>query len=148
MKPLDSNRIIQVGIVVRDIEATAKQFAELFGMPVPNIRNAMPNVTYRGEAIETRSLLCSFEMGDISLELVQPDEGPSSWREYLDRHGEGVHHIGLWVKDQEAAFDTLSKKGIEKRQMGVGATSGYCMVDSAEALGVLLNIKWQTKVSE
>lgn len=143
MKPMDSNSIIQVGIVVRDIEATAKRYCAVFGLPMPNIRNAMPNVNYRGTDITTGSRLCSFEMGNITLELVQPDDGPSSWREFLDAKGEGVHHIGLWVKDQESAFETLKANGVEKRQMGVGATSGYCMVDSAELLGVLLNVKWQ-----
>ena len=39
MKPLDSNSIIQVGIVVKDVEKAAKLYSELFGIEMPVIRS-------------------------------------------------------------------------------------------------------------
>lgn len=140
MTHLDTNNIIQVGIVVRDIEKTAKLYSKIFGVEMPNIRNAYPNITYRGQKITTHSKLCSFSMGNVTLELVQPDEGPSSWREFLDSHGEGVHHIGVVVNDLQGAFDTLAEHGIDKRQYGGAQWGSYTIVNS-DALGVLFNIK-------
>lgn len=140
MKPVDSNNIIQIGIVVKDIEKTAKLYSEIFGVEMPNIRPAFPNITYRGEKITTHSRLCSFPMGNVTLELVEPDEGPSSWREFLETHGEGVHHIGVIVKDLKGAFETLAEHGIDKRQYGGAQWGSYTIVNSDE-LGVLFNIK-------
>lgn len=140
MKPLDSNEIMQIGIVVRDIEKAAKEYSELFGVEMPNIRNAFPTITYRGQKITTHSRLCAIPMGHVMLELVQPDEGPSSWREFLDTHGEGVHHIGFVVKDLDGAFKTLEEHGIAKRQYGGAQWGSYCFMDS-EKLGVLFNVK-------
>ncbi|HIT68903.1 MAG TPA: lactoylglutathione lyase, partial [Candidatus Aphodomonas merdavium] len=60
MKPLDSNSIIQVGIVVKDVEKAAKLYSELFGIEMPVIRPAFPEITYRGQKVHTHSKLCSF----------------------------------------------------------------------------------------
>lgn len=140
MKPLENRNIMQIGIVVGDIEKAAAAYARLFGMDMPKIRGAFPTITYRGKAITTHSRLCSFPMGPVSLELIEPDEGPSSWREFLESHGEGVHHVGLMVEDLEGAYGTLAEMGIEKRQFGGAAWGTYTIMDSQD-LGVLLNIK-------
>ena len=147
MKPLETREIMQIGIVVKDIEKSAVAYAKLFGMDMPNIRGAFPTITYRGQKITTHSRLCSFPMGAISLELIQPDDGPSSWREYLEEHGEGVHHVGLMVSDLDEAYASLSDMGIEKRQFGGAAWGSYTIMDSVD-LGVLLNIKCAKPVAE
>ena len=141
MQPIDSNKVIQIGIVVKDIEKAVEMYSELFGIEKPNIRNAFPTIRYRGEDIVTKSLLCSFPMGNVTLELIQPDDGPSSWREFLDAKGEGVHHVGVVVEDLEATHAALSAKGITERQFGGAQWGSYCIVDSADQLGVLFNIK-------
>jgi len=41
-------------------------------------------------------------LGSLSLELIEPVGGPSTWREFLDTRGEGVHHIAFHVPDTEA----------------------------------------------
>ena len=140
MKPLDSNSIIQVGIVVKDVEKAAKLYSELFGIEMPVIRPAFPEITYRGQKVHTHSKLCSFQMGNVALELIEPDEGPSSWREFLQAHGEGVHHLGVIVNDLEGALQTLKEHDIDKRQYGGAQWGSYTIVDSG-ALGVLLNVK-------
>lgn len=140
MKQMDSKNIIQIGIVVRNIESVAQLYSEIFSIEMPQIRQAFPNITYRGRKITTHSKLCSFNMGNVTVELIQPDQGPSSWREFLDEHGEGVHHIGVVVSDLQGAFDTLADHGINKRQYGGAQWGSYTIVNS-DALGVLFNIK-------
>ncbi len=142
MSKVDSNEIIQVGIVVRDIEKAARNYAGLFGLEMPNIRVAAPNVTYRGKPITPGARLCSFKMGAVSLELVQPDGQPSTWQEFLDKKGEGVHHIGIVVKDKEEAVKLFEDRGMPLRQLGILASGSYSMMDSEEELGVVYNVKY------
>lgn len=148
MDSLDSNEIIQIGIVVKDIRATVENYVRLFGVDYPNIRNAFPNIVYRGKRITTKSQLCSFQLGSVSLELVQPDEDDSSWREFLDEHGEGVHHIGVIVNDLESAYATLEKMDVQKRQFGGAGWGSYTIMDTQETLGVLLNVKCKSPIIE
>ncbi len=140
MAALETNQIMQIGIVVRDIEKTARKYAEIFGMEMPNIRPAFPNIVYRGTKPQVTARLCSFTMGNISLELIQPGEEDTSWKEYLDEHGEGVHHIGLMVEDLDKAYGVFAEHGIERRQYGGAGWGSYTIMDSKE-LGVLFNVK-------
>lgn len=140
MGHLKTEGIIQVGIVVRDIEKTAALYADLFGVEKPNIRRAFPNIVYRGEKPDVTARLCSFKLGAVTLELIEPGQEGTSWKEYLDEHGEGVHHLGLMVDDLQEAYATLAEYGIERRQYGGADWGSYTIMDSKD-LGVLLNVK-------
>lgn len=140
MSALETKEIIQIGIVVRDVEKAAKKYAELFGIEMPNIRPAFPNIVYRGTKPTVTGKICSFPMGNMTLELVEPGEGDSSWKEYLDEHGEGVHHIGLMVNDLEKAYEVFAENGIERRQYGGSTWGSYTIMDSKD-MGVLFNVK-------
>jgi len=50
-------------------------------------------------------------MGPVEFELIQPVEGKSPHREFLDRKGEGIQHIAFAVKDLAAEINQLTRKG-------------------------------------
>ena len=60
---------------------------------------AVTQTEYKGQpAPGAQSLLAFFDVGPgLQLELIQPNEEPSTWREFLDKHGEGVHHLAFNV---------------------------------------------------
>ena len=95
--------LCQVGFIVKDIEASAQRYAELFGMqPRPMIRHlgyGRAKTTVNGQPSEATARLAFFEIGQLTIELIQPDDKPSVWRDFLDKHGEGVHHIAFRVDD-------------------------------------------------
>ena len=99
-------KVIQVAIVVRDIEAASKRWSEVLGMPVPEIRTTRPGnevkMTYRGKPSEGQVKLTFFNLGQVVLELLQPVGEGTSWKEILDKKGEGVHHLGFQVVDPES----------------------------------------------
>jgi methylmalonyl-CoA/ethylmalonyl-CoA epimerase len=146
---IDANTICQIAIVVKDIEKTARNYAEIFGLPMPEIFLVPPpeetHIQYRGKPTATRAKLCVFRMGSIVLELTEPDDEPSSWREFLDNKGEGVHHIGFVVEDRDAALNFLEQKGVTVRHTGVYPGGSYAFTDSEEQLGVILNLKYNEK---
>ena len=78
-----TNLVCQVGFIVKDIQATKKKWAEFLGVEEP----------------EANSYLAFFDVGPgLQLELIQPNEASSTWRNYLNEHGEGIHHVAFNIQ--------------------------------------------------
>ena len=85
--------------------------------------------------------------------MIEPDEQPSVWRDYLNEHGESVHHIAFMVQDTENVVKYLAEYGIAVLQQGLysDGTGVYTYVDSAPQLGVMLELLqafWSRDLSE
>jgi catechol 2,3-dioxygenase-like lactoylglutathione lyase family enzyme len=141
---LGSAVICQIAIVVRDIEKTARAYADLFGVEVPkwNLTATVDqtHAQYRGEPTEGRAKLAFFRLGETALELIEPVGGPSTWQEHLETRGEGVHHIAFRIKgmDEQVAF--MEGKGMPLVQKGDFKKGCYAYLDSAPRLGVMLEL--------
>jgi hypothetical protein len=71
-----------------------------------------------------------------------PDANPSTFREYLDAHGNGVHHLGFDVgAARDAVVDELEAVGYRLRVVGIYGDAGWTIVDTETRLGTNLNIK-------
>ncbi len=138
---------IQINIVVRDIEKAARKWGELLGIPTPEIRvnhlEVGENYTYRGEPVSCDLKVDDIPMNGFVIELHEPIGGPSSFQEFLDKHGNGVHHIGFEVGERrDEVIQELSEAGYDtNRTLGIYPGSSWTIVDSEEDLGVNLNIK-------
>jgi len=144
---ISKNGFIQINIIVRDIHAAAEKWAQIFGVEKPEIRTTKleggENYTYRGEPVSCEILCANIEMNGFVLELHQPVGGPSTFQEFLDRHGNGVHHIGFEVGgDRDKVLGHLQDLGFDtNRTLGIYPGSSWTIVDSEDVLGVNLNIK-------
>ena len=143
---LDFNGFIQVALVVHDIEKAAKTWADFFNVPVPEIRDDAPtenpNLTYRGKPAFYGLKFAVIEAGNFVIELHEPDAHDSTFKEFLDKHGNGVHHLGFCVGDRrDDVIEELSQKGYEMRTIGYYPGSSWTIVDTEDDLGVNLNIK-------
>ena len=100
--------VAQVGFIVKDIEETKKKWAAFLGMEVPPTQPcgdyAVTQTLFEGKpAPEADSLLAFFDVNPgLQIELIQPNEAPSTWRNFLNEHGEGMHHLAFQVKDSAA----------------------------------------------
>ena len=148
--PLKKDKFIQINIVVADIYQAAKAWAALLDIPVPEITtNKLRHseefpYTYRGNPSSCDLLVCTIDMGTgWVLELHQADANESSFREFYDKHGNGVHHIGFEVgDDRDRVIQELSDMGFDtERTFGGYPGSSWTIVDSEDVLGVNLNIK-------
>jgi methylmalonyl-CoA/ethylmalonyl-CoA epimerase len=142
MSPLADLPVAQVALVVRDIKEASRRWAEVLGAEVPPVRLTGPraeaHTVYRGSPTEARAKLAFFKLGPVSLELIEPDGRPSTWQEFLDAHGEGVHHIAFGVKGLPGVQEFLSKRGMETVQTGDYPGGRYAYVDTAGPLKVIL----------
>jgi methylmalonyl-CoA/ethylmalonyl-CoA epimerase len=149
---IGSNVVCQVGLIVRDIERSAEAYSRVFGVPKPEFivtdEQEVAHTRYRGEPTDARAKLAFFDMGQVTLELIEPIGGPSTWQEFLDEKGEGVHHIAFFVTDTDRAVKFLAGIGIGVVQQGDYTGGRYTYVDSAPALSVVLELLENFDVSE
>lgn len=109
-KPIEDTRLVQIGFLVKDIEKTKKQFARFFDVPEPETVNSgeyeITKTEYRGNpAPKAKCYMTFFYFGDLQMELIQPNEEPSLWREHLETFGEGIHHISFQVKGMQKTIN-------------------------------------------
>jgi catechol 2,3-dioxygenase-like lactoylglutathione lyase family enzyme len=135
---VNTNVITQVGFIVKNIEESKQKWAAFFGIPVPETVNAgdfeITQTQYRGKpAPDARCQMAFFDAGpNMQLELIQPNGEESTWQDFLDKHGEGIHHIAFHVKGTDKILENCAQAGIECVQRGkYGDASGeYAYLDS------------------
>ena len=144
---LKTNVITQVGLIVKDVEKTKKKWAAFFGVPVPPTIDAgdyeITQTKYKGKAApKAKCLMAFFDAGSVQLELIQPNGEKSTWQDFLDKKGEGIHHIAFQVKGTKKILETCEKEGLKCVQQGkYGDASGeYAYLDSAKDLKCIVEL--------
>jgi methylmalonyl-CoA/ethylmalonyl-CoA epimerase len=127
------NRIYHLGYAVEDIEAAARFYSENFG--------AEPT---EPEVVEEQGIVATtFRVGESMIELVQPTRRDSPVGRFLERRGEGVHHVAYEVEDLEAALRELKRSGVqlvdEEPRRGAGGTR-VAFLHPKSAFGVLTEL--------
>ncbi len=143
--PLNTLRVSQIGFIVRDIEATKIKFAEFLGVAVPptvgggefettqTMLNGQP-------APDANCKLAFFDLENIQLELIEPNGARSTWQDFLDQHGEGIHHIGFGVSGTDEKIAACEAMGIPCTQRGKYGDGGgeYAYLDATATLKCFL----------
>lgn len=122
---IGTSKVAQVGFIVKDVEASKRKWAEFLGVPVPETQPIgdyeVIQTRYEGEpAPEALCWMAFFDVGPgMQLELIQPNEKPSTWRKFLDEHGEGIHHVAFQVKNSAEKVARAEAAGLRLVQHGV-----------------------------
>lgn len=144
--PLDG--FIQIALVVDDIDKAIDTWCTLFGAERPEVEITAPQPDpaekYRGETACYGLKFAVIEVPErgFIIELHEPDDSPSTFREFLDTHGNGVHHLGFQVGDaRDAVVSELEESGFEIRNVGIYPEGSWTIIEGEGTLGVNLNIK-------
>lgn len=115
------SNICQICILTKDLKKTMKQLALLgvgpFKVYTMDTRN-MSGVTYRGKPADYSLEVAWAPLGSWTLEVLAPKRGKNIYTEFIERHGEGLHHIGIYVDDYDTAYTELLKQGYRQIQGG------------------------------
>ena len=131
-------KIEHIGIAVRDIEASNKVFAKIFG-----------NENYKSEAVESEGVTTSFfQVGESKIELVAATNEDSPIAKYLAKNREGMHHIAFDVQDIEKEMKRLQNEGIrtlsDKPKKGAD-NKLICFLHPKDTNGVLIELCQEIK---
>ncbi len=103
---LQGLEIIQVAVVVRDLEAYATRQSRLLGNGPWRVYEFGPHMMvryeHRGVPASGRTLVALNDTHP-QIEILQPLSGRSIHQDWLDEHGEGLHHVGAVVESVDAA---------------------------------------------
>lgn len=144
MRRDDLKRVTQIAIVVRDIEKASAAWSELLGVEKPGIQETegleSSHMTFRGKPSKGRAKLSFLELENLVLELIQPIDGPSTWQDFLDSHGEGIHHIAFQVKNLQGTLERFDKVGIKPEQKGDFKGGCYAYTNQKGKLGAVIEL--------
>jgi methylmalonyl-CoA/ethylmalonyl-CoA epimerase len=109
--------IDHIGIAVKDIEQALKLYTGVLGLSLKNI-----------EVVEEqRTRTAILQVGESKLELLESTDPEGPIGRYIEKFGEGIHHLAFKVSDIEGALREISENGLplidEKPRRGVESTS-------------------------
>jgi methylmalonyl-CoA/ethylmalonyl-CoA epimerase len=96
-------KVEHIGVAVASIEKAVHVFRDLLGLPLERV--------YESEAVKTR--IAFFPLGDSTIELIEPLDPESPAAKFIQKRGEGIHHLCLGVENIETALRDFEAKGIE-----------------------------------
>jgi methylmalonyl-CoA/ethylmalonyl-CoA epimerase len=126
-------KLDHIGIAVKDLDQAMKLYREAFGIE--------PDLVY--ESSYTKAKIAFFPVGEVRIELIQPLDPESVVGKFLEKRGEGIHHISYHVKDVDGSLAELEKKGvqlIDKKSRKVRENERVAFLHPKSTNGVLVEL--------
>jgi Glyoxalase/Bleomycin resistance protein/Dioxygenase superfamily len=136
----------QVAFVVRDLEGGIKFFGEKMGVPRFHITNNFglkaTEKTLRGRPVEHNFRLAIGYSGDVQIELIQHLSGETCYKEFLERKGEGLHHLGFFLEQWETYERAIAELGRDYPALMSGrmGNARYTYFDTEASIGSIMEI--------
>jgi methylmalonyl-CoA/ethylmalonyl-CoA epimerase len=123
-----------VGIAVKSLDEAVRVYRDVLGFRLEGVHVLEEQVVR----------VAVFSSGDgTNVELLEPLDSQSAMAKFLEKRGEGIHHIAVRVEDIEAVIDEFRKRGVvlidEKPKDGVGGAK-IAFVHPRSTRGVLLEL--------
>ena len=96
-------KIEHLGIAVKDLNKSNELFKKLLG-----------EESYKTEAVDSESVTTSFfKVGGQKIELLEASEPNSTIARFIERRGQGMHHLAFHVENIDEEIERLEKEGFE-----------------------------------
>ena len=139
------SQIDQVGVVVKDLDKAVEYYSSFGIGPFEPLKlKRIERTVYGKKVTDLENMSRVTRMGQVQFELVQPVSGESIQKEFLEKRGEGINHLGFLVDDIDKEVNKLVAKGFKVissvRYLGGG---GVAYFDTDRIGGVLFElIQW------
>ncbi len=131
--PYTTVRVAHIGIAVRNLDEALRLYHDTLGIPLLG-----------RETVESDQVSVAFlPIGDTRVELLEATDPESPVARFIERRGEGVHHLAFEVDDLEKALEVLRDRGFrlidEKPRLGAGGAL-VAFVHPRSTSGVLIEL--------
>ena len=112
-------RITQVAVVVKDLRKTIEAYHKILGWGPWSVYEHKPPILHhtevRGKPVRYTMLGAEVHCDPIDFEILQPMEGPSIYKEFLDQKGEGLHHVAVVAPSEnvDVALQNFKKNDVD-----------------------------------
>lgn len=97
------DKLEHIGIAVKNLESANKLFGKLIGRS-----------HYKIEEVESEGVRTSFfEIGGVKIELLEATRPDSPIAKFIEKKGEGIHHLAFEVKNIKESIDRYQKDGFQ-----------------------------------
>lgn len=140
-----SENFHHVGVIVKDIDKTIACLEAIgigpFGLMGDRKWVDIPfKGELHGKPAEWKVKISSSKVGDTEIELLQPSGGESALQEFLDEHGEGVHHIAYLSDDVRGEMDKMLAQGADLLTSANLDAKGFAYFKTGEG-GLVIEIR-------
>lgn len=134
-------KVDHIGIAVKNLDETIPYYTETLGLSVLKI-----------EEVASESVRVAFiDAGNVKLELLEPMSTQSAIHSFIEKKGEGIHHIAFGVEGIEERMKELREKGIrvlnEQPKTGAGGAQ-VAFLHPKSSFGVLYELCDKTGLKE
>lgn len=99
-------KVDHIGIAVKDLNHALPYYIDMLGLTLLGV-----------EDVENQKVKVAFiDAGNVKLELLEPIGGEGAIAKFIEKRGEGIHHIAFGVTDIRARMDELKEKGVQLLQ--------------------------------
>ena len=143
--------ISQVAVVVRDMKKIIENYWKMLGLGPWSIYTfappALTEMKVHGKPANYSMRLAETTVGGVIIEVLEPLEGPSIYKEFLEQKGGGPHHVACYkVPDVREALTNFKKMGIEVLQSGKFDEVEFYYLDTEKTLGIVTEIVKDGKI--
>lgn len=126
-------KIDHIGIAVKNLDKTVEFYTKVLGLQLEGIHQV--------DTYQVRTAF--FPVGESHLELIEPTPENKGVQKFLEKRGEGIHHICFLVDDIQKALDAMAAQGVElidKTPRQVNPTTKAAFVHPKSTGGVLIEL--------
>ena len=137
------SKIDMVGVVVRDVDAVIERLSPLGIGPFESYQHPSPLIERRlhNRLVEAKLRIAVAKVGQVELQLQQPEQGECLQKEVLDKKGEGFLHLGAYVDDLDKEVADLDQQGLSPSMQGSTAEGRlFVFYEPEDAGGVILEL--------
>jgi hypothetical protein len=133
--------VVQVGVIVEDVEKTARKLEELIGIgPFEILEPDYRDLTFRGKVGKFKMKLALAKAGPVQIELMQPLQGETIYEDFVKRKGYGLHHLGIKTEDMEQTVKEMKSKGFEVIQSGNRPGVKWAYLSTEQQVGLIFEL--------
>jgi methylmalonyl-CoA/ethylmalonyl-CoA epimerase len=135
---------LQIGIVVRDLDRAMETYHDRYGIGPWEVFDMGPETVADLEKderpVDHVMRVATAMVGEVQWELIEPVSGPNIYSEWMEQHGEGLHHLGLGVPDYADTLDSVRRQGKKILQSGNLQGAKYAYLPTGGDLGFITEV--------
>jgi methylmalonyl-CoA/ethylmalonyl-CoA epimerase len=140
--------IAQICLIVPDLDKAVENYWKLFGIGPWHFytygKPLVKRMTRHGRPAEYRMRVALSHIGRLRIELIEPLEGDTVYSEFVEKHGYGVHHLGVLTDNMQQAIRQAAEAGFPMTQDGAGFgpddDGHYAYIDTEDAIGTTIEL--------
>jgi methylmalonyl-CoA/ethylmalonyl-CoA epimerase len=140
--------VAQICIIVPDIEKAVKTYWERFGVGPWHFytygKPLVRRMTRHGKSYNYKMKVALSYIGKMRIELIEPLEGDTVYTEFIEKHGYGVHHLGVLTDNMSESLKMAKECGLEMTQDGAGFgpddDGHYAYLDTEDLIGTTIEL--------